>query len=132
MPTVELLPGEPIIVSTHDTTMTLEDVQYTRGEIARLLESFSGPYVLVIDVSRSQVSFGDYLKILQATGRGRDNTISNQRTLLTILVGSGSFVSNFRSAMQQQNNNTSIAAFPTLQEALQTARIQLRMQQPGS
>jgi hypothetical protein len=123
--TVELLPGEPILIATIKGEMTVEKAQEVFRRSLELIADIEGPIYRITDVSQATSSFGDMINVLNASGKGREGSTSDPR-IRVILVGTSTWVRFFRDAMATAHQGgRSVPVFDNLDDALLAARHEL-------
>jgi hypothetical protein len=124
----ELVPGEPIVILTFEWPFEprpalLESARLTQ----EALETVGGDVIYRIDDIR-KLDF-NFSNLVQAMGTAREaipGSLGDER-VHTILVGSGKLVEMITASMKQaQYGGINIAAFSTVEEAVEHARREIK------
>jgi len=123
-----LVSGEPIVITSFDNGVTMQDVAASFESCLDLMRFGGGShYFLIGDLSGATGAFGDILKILQYTRTVVEQTKAVLPFQFTpLFVGSDAMVKLYVDARRlQQFGSAEIALFPTLDLALSAARAQI-------
>ena len=125
MERVQKLDGENILLVTNNVQMTPEVVAENRVVIREFLAAYEGRFVIIIDFTDAVTSFADTLAIIQRMHAGGKRQDINERSM-TIFVGGDKFMEMHRDAIAQpQHGGEQIPMFPTVEAALDAARLHL-------
>ena len=117
MQKVYQIENKPIVVSVQPEKMTLDTVNENRKLITKLFEAISGDKYLIIDLRNSSTSFGEVLKIMFSTGKGRDKTISSDKTK-TFVLGANDLLRAFQNRLVGKHA-LNVVLLETMEEAMQ-------------
>ena len=122
---LELLPNEPIIITTATGKLSVQDFADMFAEARKLLQGMSGPIYRISDFREATSSFMDLLRMAQLASKGDEGTTSDPR-IKAVLVGTNQWVSLARTIVAQpQYSAMHFPTFETLEAALHFARTQL-------
>ncbi len=122
---IELLPNEPIIITTASGKLSAQDFADMFARSRKLLQGMAGPIYRISDFREATSSFMDLLRMAQIASKGDEGTTSDPR-IKAVLVGTNQWVNLARTIVAQpQYAAMNFPTFETFEEALQYARAQL-------
>lgn len=122
---LELLPNEPIILTSATGKLTVQDFADMFTHSRKLLEGMRGPIYRISDFREATSSFMDLLRMAQLASKGDEGTTSDPR-IKAVLVGTNQWISLARTIFAQPRYSAMrFSTFETLEEALGYVRAQL-------
>lgn len=122
----ERLPGESIIVSTYEGSVSVTDVMGSIANINSLVRAIGGDVYLILDVRRTTTSFKDIMDILRRPRTERADEEHTPIRVHLIMVGSNAMSKLYVQAYKsQQQDRQAMPLFVDLEAAIATARIAL-------
>lgn len=123
---VEMLPGEPIIILSYSGLLDEETVLHAFSESARLMGDSQQQVYRIADVREGIGDFSELMHIIAKIRKGVPGSSSDPR-IQGIFVGNSQLARLYADFIrQQQFGGTQIPFFPTLEEALEYVRFELR------
>lgn len=118
------LDNEPIIIMSFTPPLNLkEDIQKANEDAAKLSKEIKGDIYRIEDVSQIEINFGNLVEAMLVATKGDLGAIG-ATNLHTIVVNPPSKLLQIaiEGLKQSQYGNIDVTAFPTLEEALASAR----------
>lgn len=124
MTRVEKLPGFPIVIVTEKGHVNPKYVQRNMMRVADLAQGIEGQFFLIVDTRKSDAAFADTLAIAKAWRE----YWADIHTPSTILVGKSHYTRLLRDLLSQRQRQ-STPVFDNLEDALESARLQISSRQ---
>ena len=128
--TLELLPHEPILITTAKGMLVVQDFANMFTASRKLLKGVEGPIYRISDFREASSSFTDLIRLAQIASKGGEGTTTDPR-IKAVLVGTNQWVSLARTIFEQpQYTSVRFPTFETMEDALLYARNQLASNTP--
>jgi len=128
--TAERIPDEPIVLFTYTGPLDLPLFEESLDLNAKFIAEVGGPIYLIVDMRRMETTFVEMMRIIQETQRQRAGAATDPNVKQLFIVGGGPLVRMFQDNLTRRNLPMRLAMFPAVEDALESARIQSKMNAP--
>lgn len=121
------LNDEPIVIFTFDGILDQNLFKQVIAENARYIEEIQSPIYIIADVHAMESNFMEMLRIIAEADQEGPGSAHDPNIRMLIMAGSSGIVKLYRDTMQRRGASFGITIFETLDEAIQVARTQVKM-----
>jgi len=119
------LPDEPIIITTYEGAINVDEVTAGSMEVAKLMGTIEGRVWAVVDLSTITTSFADVMKIMMHQSQGTEGTTTDPKLAAMVLVGSDQFVRLYTDAMRKKTQGVILPMYRTIDDGVNALRIMI-------
>ena len=125
-------PGEPIVLFTYSGLLDLPLFNEALDLNARFIAEVSGPIYVIVDMRKIETTFADMLGMVQEMQQQRPGRASDPNVKQFFIVGDHPLIRMFQDNLTRRSLPMRLAMFPTVEAALEAARIQCHIESAAS